>query len=208
MRYSFEIIALSVCEIIHGIYFPFRTGTVVRVTGDDTVHNRVPEMHVGVRHVDFGTEHHLTFFDLAALHGFEKPQVLFDRPVTVRRRHTGFGRRSFLFGYLLGGLLIDIGFALFDEHDSQVIELLEIIGGIEDLTPFESEPCDIAFDGLYVLGVLFGGVGVIKTQVTNAVVFLGDPKVHAYGFDVADMQVAVRLRRETGLYTTVIHSVS
>ena len=207
VRYALKIVALSMGEIVHRIYFPFRTRTMVRVGGDDTIHDRVTEMHVGVRHVNLGAQHHLAFLYLTALHRFKQAQVLFDRTITERRSHTRFGRRSFLFGDLLGGLFVYISFALFDEHDRQVVELLEIIRGIEDLSPFESEPTNIAFDGLYILRVFFGRVGVVKTKVTNAVVFLGDSEVHTDRLDVTDMQVTVRLRRETGLNTSVIHAL-
>ena len=86
--------------------------------------------------------------------------------------------------------------------------MLEIVGGIIDLSPFEAEPRDVAFDGFYVLGVLFSRVGVVETQVTHAVVFLGDTEVHADSFDMADVQVAIRLRRETCLNTSVVDSLS
>ena len=69
-----------------------------------------------------------------------------------------------------------------------------------------SDPSDIALDGLYVFGVFFGRVGVVETQVTNTVVFLGNTEVQADRLDVTDMQVTVRLRRETRLNTTVVHS--
>ena len=53
----------------------------------------------------------------------------------------------------------------------------------------------------------FGRVGVVEAEVADAVVFLGDAEVHADGFDVSDMEVSVRLRRETGLNTSVVHSL-
>ena len=121
VRHTLEIIALTVCEIVHRIYLPFRTRTVVRVTRDDTVHDRVTEMHVRVRHFNLRTQHHLAFLYLSALHRFEKTQVLFDRTVAVRRCHTGLRRRTFLFGYLLRALLVHVRLALFDEHDSQIV---------------------------------------------------------------------------------------
>ena len=207
VRYTFEIVGLTVRKVVHRIDLPFRACTVVRMRGDDTVHDRITEMHVRIRHIDLRTEYHLTFLYLAALHSLKETQVFFYRTVAVRRSYTGFGRRTFLLCDLLGCLLIHVSFALFDEHDGEVVELLEVIGSIEYLSPFETEPSDIALDGLYILGVLFGRVGVVETEVTNTVVFLGDTEVHTDGFDVADMQVTVRLRRETGLDTSAVHSL-
>ena len=194
-------------KVVHRINVPFASGTVVRMGGNDAVHNRIAEVHIRIRHVYLGTEHHLAFLYLAALHCFEETQVLLDRTVAVRRCHTGLGRRSFLLGDLLGCLFIDISLAGFDKTDSQIVELLEIIGGIEYLAPLESQPSYIAFDGLYVFGVLFGRVRIVETQVTYTIVFLRDTEVHTNSLHMTNMQVAVRLRRETGLNTSVIHSV-
>ena len=163
-------------------------------------------MHVRIRHIDLRAQYHLTFLNLTALHRFEQTQVLFDRTVAVRGCHTRFGRRTFLFRNLLRSLLVHIRLTGFDETDSQIVELLEIIGGIEDLTPLETQPRDVALDGLYIFRILFGRVRIVKTQVANAVVFLRDAEIHADSLHVTDVQVTVRLRRETRLYTTVIHS--
>ena len=208
VRYALEIVGLSVREIVHRIDIPLATCTVVRMSGDDTIHDRVTEVHVRIGHVDLGTEHHLAILYLATLHSLEETQVLLDWTVAVRRSYTRFGRRTFLFGYLLGGLLVHISLALLDKTDSEIVELLEIVGGIIDITPTESEPSDILLDGIDVFYIFFNRVGVIETQVANTIVLLGDTEVHADGFDVADMQVTIRLRRETCLNTSVVHALS
>ena len=207
VRYAFEIIGLTVCKVIHRIDVPFASGTMMRMRGDNTIHDRITEMHVRVCHVDLCTQNHLAFLYLASLHCLEETQVLLDGTITVRRSHTGLGRRTFLLRNLLGCLFIHIGLAFFDETDSEVIELLEIIGGIENMSPFETKPANIALDGLYVFGILLGRVRVVKTEVTNTIVFLGNTEVHTYRLDVSDMQVSVRLRRETRLNTSTVHSL-
>ncbi len=58
---------------------------------------------------------------------------------------------------------------------------------------------DVLLDGLDVLHVLLGGVGVIHTQVAQAAVLLGGAEVDAQGLTVADVQVAVGLRGKTGM---------
>ena len=207
VRHALKIVALPMCKVVHRIYVPLASRTVVRVRSDDTVHDRVAEVHVRVSHVNLGTQHHLAFLNLAVLHSLEQAQVLFYGTVAVGRVGAGFGRRTFLCGNLLGGLLVHIGFTLLDETDGEVVECVKIVGGIEDLAPLESEPAYVALDGIYVLRVLLGRVGVIKTEVTYAVVLLGDAEVHTYSLDVTDMQVAVRFGRETRLNTTVVHSL-
>ena len=138
MRHAFEIVGLTVREVVHRIDIPGTTRAMMRVRGDDTVHDRVTEMHVRIGHVDLRAQHHLAFFYLAALHGLEKTQVLLDGAVAVWRCYTGFGRCTFLFRNLLGRLFVHVCLTGLDETDSEVVQLLEIIGGIEDLTPLET----------------------------------------------------------------------
>ena len=63
----------------------------------------------------------------------------------------------------------------------------------------ETKPLDVFFDGVNVFVVFFFGVGVVKTQVTQAVVNIRQTEVQADGFGVSDVQVAVGFWRETGL---------
>ena len=63
----------------------------------------------------------------------------------------------------------------------------------------ETEPLDIFFDGVDVFVVFFFGVGVVETQVAQAVVNVRQTEVQADGFGMADMQVAVGFGREAGL---------
>ena len=65
---------------------------------------------------------------------------------------------------------------------------------------------DVLSDGIDIFHVLFYGVGVVETQVADAVILLRNAKVHADSLDVSDVQVAVRLGRETRLDATVIDS--
>ena len=54
-------------------------------------------------------------------------------------------------------------------------------------------------DGLDVLDVLLGRVGVVHAQVADAAELAGDAEVEADGLGVADVQVAVRLGRKAGV---------
>ena len=58
---------------------------------------------------------------------------------------------------------------------------------------------DVLFDGVHKLGVLLGGVGVVHAQVADAAEFFGRSEIDAQCLAVADVQVAVRLGRETGV---------
>ena len=71
MSNALEIVALSVCKVVHRIYIPLTPCAVVRVGSDDTIHDRVAEMHIRVRHINLGTQHHLAVLYLACLHSLE-----------------------------------------------------------------------------------------------------------------------------------------
>ena len=58
---------------------------------------------------------------------------------------------------------------------------------------------DVLLNGLNELVVLLGGVRVVHAQVADAAEFLGRAEVDAQCLAVADVQIAVRLRRETGV---------
>jgi hypothetical protein len=62
----------------------------------------------------------------------------------------------------------------------------------------------IAFDGLHILHIFLLGIGVIETQVACATEFLGCPEVHDKSLGVAYVQVAVGLRRETGVEASAV----
>ena len=51
-------------------------------------------------------------------------------------------------------------------------------------------------DGIDILDVFLGRVGVVHAQVADAAELARDAEVQADGFRVADVQVAVRLRRK------------
>ena len=172
--------------------------------GDDTVHDGVAEVHIGIGHVYLCTKNHLSIFYIAILHSLEQSQILFHRSIAIGRLGTGFGRCTLLLGYLPGGLLVHIGLPFLDKTDSQVIELLEIVARIVDISPTESEPGDILLDGIHILHILFYGVGIVETEITYAIIAFGYTEVHAYSLHMSDMQIAVGFWREACLYTSVV----
>src|SRR5208283_3096969 len=69
--------------------------------------------------------------------------------------------------------------------------------------PGADEPVHVLLDGVHVLDVFLGRVGVVHAQVADAVEFVGDAEVEADAFGVADVQVTVRLRRKAGVYARI-----
>ena len=63
--------------------------------------------------------------------------------------------------------------------------------------PIETEPVHVALDGVDIFLGFLGRVGVVVAQIAMAAELVGDAEIEANRLGVADMQVAVRLRRKT-----------
>ena len=186
------------CEVVHGVCVPFIACTPVRHV-QDTIHNRVAEVHVGACHVYLGTENHLARFYVATVHLAEKAQALFCRTVAVGAVLSGFGRGAFLLGNLLRCLLINVCTACCYAPLGKIPKLLEIVAGIAYLAPFETKPFDIFFNGAYEFQILFLWICVIETEVAHTAIFLRHTEIYGNGLGVANVEVTVRLGRKTGL---------
>ena len=142
----FEIVALSVCEVIHRIDLPRSACAVVRSL-DYAIHDGVTEVHVGACHVDLGTEHTCAFLKLSCVHALEKVKIFFYRTVAVRAFRSGLCRCSLLGCDLLRRLVIDVCLSLLDHAYGEIVELGEIIGCvIFTVAPVKSEPVDVFAD--------------------------------------------------------------
>ena len=202
---TLEVVTLSVGKVIHRIGMPLSACAVVRRV-DDTIDNRITEVHVGVSHIQLGTQHHASFNSLWRVHQTEQSEVLLYGSVTVGRSNTWLCGCSFLCGNLFTALFVDICLTLFDQPNGKIPQPLEIVTGVIDVTPVESEPLDIVQDRVDIFRILLAGVCVIKAKVTYTVIMLCHTKVHAYSLGMSDMQITIRLWRETGLNPTVILS--
>ena len=129
MCHAFEIVTLTVSEVIHGIDFPGVAGTPVGSL-DDAVHDRVAEVHVVTRHVDLCTEHHGSLVELPLVHSLEQIQILFRRTVAERTFCPWTCGSPFLFGDLFAGLFVDVCLSLFDHTHGEVVQLGEIVARI------------------------------------------------------------------------------
>src|SRR5699024_12841816 len=69
--------------------------------------------------------------------------------------------------------ITDNSFAFFYQFYSSLIHLVKIIRSkIKPVFPVSSQPFHICFDGIHKLCLLFGRVGVVKTEVKLSVIFL------------------------------------
>jgi len=79
-----------------------------------------------------------------------------------------------------------------------LVELLEVICRvIRVLAPIEAQPVDVLLDRFDIFRLLLGGIGVVHPQVAAPLIVARDPEVEADRLGVADVEIAVRLRRES-----------
>ena len=185
-------------KIVHRVNTPLVARSVM-MSVHDTVNNRVAHIKVWRRHIYFCPQNLCACFKLAVCHTSEKVEIFFNASVAIRRIFARLGERTPVFFDFVSRKVIDISPALFDELDCAIVDEVEIIACKINIVPIKAEPLNIFLNRLDILGVLFNGVGIVKTEVANAVVFVFHAEVDANCLCVADMQIAVGLGRETGL---------
>ena len=64
--------------------------------------------------------------------------------------------------------IADVGFAGLDQLNGPLVQLIEIVGGVEQAVfPIEAQPAHVLHDGVDVLGLFFGRIGVVEAQVAS-----------------------------------------
>ena len=185
-------------KVVHGIDAPLVALPVVAHVVD-TVDHRVAHIEVAAGQVDLGPQRHSAVGEFPGAHTGEQIQTLLHRPVAVGG-HGGDADVAAVGLELLRRQLAHIGQPLLDEQHRLPVVLLKIVAAVEEpVAPVEAQPVDVLLDGLHKLLVLLGGVGVVHAQVAQAVVPLGGAEVDGQRLAVSDVQIAVRLRRETGV---------
>ena len=205
VSHTFQVVTLTMREVIHGVGIPFRAGTPVGQV-EHAVHDGVAEMHVGRSHVYLGTENHLARFHVAAVHLTEQAQRFLSGAVTVGAVRTSLRGGSLLLGYLLARLFVHVGTPLQYAPLGKVPEVLEIVAGIAYLAPFEAQPLDVALYGFYIFCIFFLGIRVVHAEVAHAAELLGNAEVNSNGLGMSYVQVSVRFRRKACLQSSAVLS--
>ena len=189
-------------KVIHRVNAPFVPGAVMMGL-HDPINDRVPHIEIGGSHINFGTQNEGAVVEFPGGHPGKKIFGFLNRPVAEGAFPARFGQGSPVFTNLIRGQFVHIGQAFINEFQGAFVDIIKIIRSVIYMIPMESEPADIFQNGIHILGVFFGGVGVVQAQVAASVVTLGDRKVNADGLGVANVQIPVRFRRKTGLYSVV-----
>src|SRR6185503_7980560 len=94
---------------------------------------------------------------------------------------TRLGKRATILPDFISAQIVDISFARFDQLRSPFIELIEIIGSIEQIFPLEAEPANIFLDGFNVFGFFFLRVRIVKTEISAAAELICQSEIEADG---------------------------
>ena len=168
----------------------------------DAVDGRITQVEVAGGQVNLGPERVPVVGEFPGPHPAEQIQRFLDRTVPVRG-DGGMGQVAPILPKLFRGQLADVSQSFGNEFFRKGVGPFKIIRTIEEpVAPVKAQPVNVLLNGVYVLGVFLGGVGVIHSQVANAAKLLGSAEVNDEGFAVADVEVAVGLRREAGVDRT------
>ena len=124
--------------------------------------------------------------------------VLLDGSVAPRADGRRVGVAS-VFAELFRCQLAHVGEPLADQFESQLISLFKIIRAIvQAVAPVKAEPMDVFLNGVDVLCIFLGRIGVVKAKIAKAAEALGSAEIDRQSLAVTDMQVSVWFRRESG----------
>ena len=128
-----------------------------------------------------------------------------DRAVAIRAVLARLVQRAAMRAHFLGRQIADIRLAVLDELNRPIVELLEIIRRVEQpVFPIAAEPADVVDDRIDVLLLFLRRVRVVEPQVELAAVLLREPEVQADALGMADVQIAVRLRRKPRMHAPAV----
>ena len=198
VRNALDRIRLPVGVIVARIDRPFVAGA--RMGGvQDAIEHGVAQIDVAGRHIDFGAQHPRPVRKLARLHAAEQIEVFIHDALAKRTVLARLGQRAAPDPDFLLRLVVDIGKTGADQILRPAVKPLEIIGRvIEVISPVVAEPVHVGLDRIDIFLFFLGWVGVVEPQMTAPGKLLRDAEIERDRLGMADMQIAVRLRREPG----------
>ncbi len=165
----------------------------------DPVHHRIAQLHVLVLHVDLGAQHPRAVGELSGAHPSEQIEVLLDTAIAVRRLDAGFAVAAALGPDRVAVLVVDVGLAVVDQQLRPLVDLLEVVAGVQRFAGVVAEPRQVGDDPVDVRRILGVGIGVVEAQIAHAAELAGELVIERDRLGVPDVEVAVRLGWEPGL---------
>ena len=193
---ALDRVGLAVRVIVARIDRPDVAGA--RMGGvQDAVEHGIAQVDVAGGHVDLGAQHPGAVGKLAGLHAAEQIEVFLHAAVAERAVLAGLGQRAALDADFLLRLVVDIGMAVPDQALGPAVKPLEIVRGIIEVgSPVVAEPVHVGLNRIDIFLLFPGRIGVVEAQVAAPGKFLRDAEIQRDRLGVADVQIAVRLRRE------------
>ena len=189
-------IRLAMGEVVGRVDAPGVAGARVADVAD-AIEHRVAQVDVAGAHVDLGAQHPAALGKLAGAHAAQQIEVLVGRRSRYGLLRPGSVSVPRYVADLVGRQVVDIGVARAHQMLGPLVQLAEVVRGeARLLAPVEAEPAHVALDRVDVLVLLLDRVGVVEAQVAAAAEVLRDAEVEADRLGVADVQIAVGLRRK------------
>ena len=165
----------------------------------DAVEYGVAHIEVAGCEINLRAQGILALREFAGAHTRKQIEAFLDRTVAPGADGRGVYVPA-IFTKLFRRQFAHIGEPFFDELHGIFVILLKIVRAKEEaVAPVKAKPVNILLNGLNELVILLGGIRVVHAQVADAAKFFGRAEIDAQCLAVADVQIAVRLRRETGM---------
>ena len=143
MCHSFKVIALSVSEIIHGVYIPFSASTMMR-RFNDSENYRIPHVHIRRGHINFCPENMASLFEFTIVHPSEQINIHVSHPFSEWAFDSWLRRSALLRGNNIGRLIIYICKSFLNKLYGEIIEIAKIIRCIIfPVIPVKAKPVNV-----------------------------------------------------------------
>ena len=196
---TFYRIRLSVRVIVGRIDTP-RIARAMMSDIANAVHDRITEQHHLMPHVNFRQQYVFAFVELTGFHATKQIQVFFSAAASMRTVDARLRRCPTAGPDVFKRQAADVGFVFVNELLRPLIKLFKVVRGEEQsVFPVKTQPANICLDRFHVFHVFLFRIRVVKSQIARATVLLSNTEVQADGLRVADMQIAIGFRGETGL---------
>ena len=200
VRNALHCILNGVSKIVHRVNAPLLSCSVV-LHVVDPVNDRIAQIKIAGSQVNLRTQCHAAVFKFACFHAGKQIKAFLHWAVTVRA-DCRMRKVTAVVMHLLRRQLTDISQTLLNQLHRKFIHGIKVIRCIvETVIPCETEPLNIFFNSIHILGVFLGRVCVIHTQIAQAAELFRRTEIHADSLRVTDVQIAVWFRWKTGVYT-------
>ena len=134
---------------------------------------------------------------LTGAHALQQIEIFSDAAITIRAVFSGLGQRAPITSNLIRIKAVDVSSAFLDQLSRGCIQIVEIIRCMrQPVFPVEPKPAHVVDDRIYILLVFLAGIRVIETQERPSAGLRRNAEIQADRHYVADMQIAVGLRRK------------